>query len=176
MLGGPRPRSCRTRRSPACPRSISSVAAKGGRHWGHRRGDRARATGRTVPGATWRSPAGESLTGPPREPAGISMSTLALAHRGPRSRRYDESIMLTSRGCPHGCTFCYTPAAFDRTIRYHPSTGCSRRSPTWPSAEPGASGLRTPTFLQREAGRRHPGGHPEQDLDVRCGSRPGPTC
>jgi radical SAM superfamily enzyme YgiQ (UPF0313 family) len=29
-----------------------------------------------------------------------------------------ESIMLTSRGCPHDCAFCYTPAAFDRKIRY----------------------------------------------------------
>ena len=27
--------------------------------------------------------------------------------------------MLTSRGCPHNCVFCYTPAAFDRKIRYN---------------------------------------------------------
>jgi len=30
-----------------------------------------------------------------------------------------ECILLTSRGCPYNCAFCYTPAAFDRTIRYH---------------------------------------------------------
>jgi radical SAM superfamily enzyme YgiQ (UPF0313 family) len=30
-----------------------------------------------------------------------------------------ESIMLASRGCPHACVFCYTPAAFDRRIRYN---------------------------------------------------------
>jgi radical SAM superfamily enzyme YgiQ (UPF0313 family) len=27
--------------------------------------------------------------------------------------------MLASRGCPHDCVFCYTPAAFDRKIRYN---------------------------------------------------------
>jgi radical SAM superfamily enzyme YgiQ (UPF0313 family) len=31
----------------------------------------------------------------------------------------DESIMLTSRGCPYRCSFCYTPAAFGRAIRTH---------------------------------------------------------
>lgn len=31
----------------------------------------------------------------------------------------EEAIMLTSRGCPYGCLFCYTPRAFQRKIRYH---------------------------------------------------------
>lgn len=31
----------------------------------------------------------------------------------------EECILLTSRGCPFNCAFCYTPAAFDRKIRYH---------------------------------------------------------
>jgi radical SAM superfamily enzyme YgiQ (UPF0313 family) len=31
----------------------------------------------------------------------------------------DEAIMLTSRGCPYDCSFCYTPAAFGRSIRMH---------------------------------------------------------
>jgi len=30
---------------------------------------------------------------------------------------WDEAIMLTSRGCPHHCAFCVTPAAFGPTIR-----------------------------------------------------------
>jgi radical SAM superfamily enzyme YgiQ (UPF0313 family) len=32
---------------------------------------------------------------------------------------WDEAIMLTSRGCPHHCAFCVTPAAFGPTIRSH---------------------------------------------------------
>jgi anaerobic magnesium-protoporphyrin IX monomethyl ester cyclase len=30
-----------------------------------------------------------------------------------------EAIMLTSRGCTHGCIFCYTPRAFNRKITLH---------------------------------------------------------
>jgi radical SAM superfamily enzyme YgiQ (UPF0313 family) len=30
-----------------------------------------------------------------------------------------EAIMLTSRGCPHHCIFCYTPQAFNHKIRFH---------------------------------------------------------
>jgi radical SAM superfamily enzyme YgiQ (UPF0313 family) len=30
-----------------------------------------------------------------------------------------EAIMLTSRGCPHNCIFCYTPHAFNHKIRFH---------------------------------------------------------
>jgi anaerobic magnesium-protoporphyrin IX monomethyl ester cyclase len=30
-----------------------------------------------------------------------------------------EAIMLTSRGCPHHCIFCYTPRAFKHKIRFH---------------------------------------------------------
>lgn len=32
---------------------------------------------------------------------------------------WDEAIMLTSRGCPHHCAFCVTPAAFGPSIRSH---------------------------------------------------------
>lgn len=31
----------------------------------------------------------------------------------------EEAIMLTSRGCPYGCFFCYTPRAFGKKVRYH---------------------------------------------------------
>jgi len=73
-----------------------------------------------VPGATRRTADGEILSGPRVEPArdldehpspwlsGI-LDPAALS----------ESIMLTSRGCPHNCVFCYTPAAFDRKLRYN---------------------------------------------------------
>jgi anaerobic magnesium-protoporphyrin IX monomethyl ester cyclase len=30
-----------------------------------------------------------------------------------------EAIMLTSRGCPHNCVFCYTPCAFNHKITFH---------------------------------------------------------
>ncbi len=30
-----------------------------------------------------------------------------------------EAIMLTSRGCPHHCIFCYTPHAFNHQIYFH---------------------------------------------------------
>jgi anaerobic magnesium-protoporphyrin IX monomethyl ester cyclase len=32
---------------------------------------------------------------------------------------WEESILLTSRGCPHHCSFCVTPAAFGTSIRAH---------------------------------------------------------
>jgi len=32
---------------------------------------------------------------------------------------WDEAIMLTSRGCPHHCAFCITPAAFGPCTRAH---------------------------------------------------------
>ncbi|MBU4209229.1 MAG: B12-binding domain-containing radical SAM protein [Proteobacteria bacterium] len=33
--------------------------------------------------------------------------------------RMREAIMLTSRGCPHHCIYCYTPHAFKHKISYH---------------------------------------------------------
>lgn len=33
--------------------------------------------------------------------------------------RMSEAIMLTSRGCPHNCLYCYTPPAFNRKVRFH---------------------------------------------------------
>ncbi len=34
-------------------------------------------------------------------------------------RQMDEAILLASRGCPYRCSFCYTPQAFGKNIRYH---------------------------------------------------------
>lgn len=33
--------------------------------------------------------------------------------------RTREAIMLTSRGCPHQCIYCYTPCAFKRKVSFH---------------------------------------------------------
>ena len=33
--------------------------------------------------------------------------------------RMKEAIMLTSRGCPHHCIYCYTPNAFKHKISFH---------------------------------------------------------
>lgn len=33
--------------------------------------------------------------------------------------RMREAIMLTSRGCPHHCLFCYTPHAFKQKVSFH---------------------------------------------------------
>jgi radical SAM superfamily enzyme YgiQ (UPF0313 family) len=30
-----------------------------------------------------------------------------------------EAIMLTSRGCPHNCIYCYTPNAFNHRVSFH---------------------------------------------------------
>lgn len=36
-----------------------------------------------------------------------------------RWKDHSGAAMLTSRGCSYNCSFCYTPAAFKRTIRAH---------------------------------------------------------
>jgi len=33
--------------------------------------------------------------------------------------RMGEAIMLTSRGCPHHCIYCYTPRAFKHKVMFH---------------------------------------------------------
>jgi radical SAM superfamily enzyme YgiQ (UPF0313 family) len=73
-----------------------------------------------VPGATRRTEDGEILTGPRIVPArnlDEHPSPWLSGILDPAA--LDESIMLTSRGCPHSCIFCYTPAAFDRQLRYN---------------------------------------------------------
>jgi radical SAM superfamily enzyme YgiQ (UPF0313 family) len=74
---------------------------------------------RPVAGATRRTPDGGILSGPPIDavrdldeyPSPWLSGILDPAATS-------ESIMLASRGCPHQCVFCYTPAAFGGKIRY----------------------------------------------------------
>jgi anaerobic magnesium-protoporphyrin IX monomethyl ester cyclase len=73
-----------------------------------------------VPGATRRTSDGEILTGP-------SIESVKDLDRHPSPwltgildpAAMSETIMLASRGCPYSCAFCYTPAAFDRKVRYN---------------------------------------------------------
>jgi len=71
-----------------------------------------------VPGASRRTSDGRVLTGPPVEAArDLDEYPSPWLSGVLDAAAMDESIMLTSRGCPHNCVFCYTPAASDRKIR-----------------------------------------------------------
>lgn len=73
-----------------------------------------------IPGVTSRLADGEVATGPKRAPTkhlDDYPSPWLDGVLDPAAT--EECILLTSRGCPYNCAFCYTPAAFDRTIRYH---------------------------------------------------------
>jgi len=73
---------------------------------------------RPVPGATLRTADGACITGPAPEPPECLdeyPSPWLTGVLDPASM--DESIMLTSRGCPNACRFCYTPAAFGGKTR-----------------------------------------------------------
>jgi radical SAM superfamily enzyme YgiQ (UPF0313 family) len=71
-----------------------------------------------VPGASRRTSDGGILTGPPVEPArDIDEYPSPWLSGVLDAAAMGESIMLTSRGCPHSCVFCYTPAASARRIR-----------------------------------------------------------
>ena len=71
-----------------------------------------------VVGASYRTPSGEILTGTAPDlvhdldhfPSPWQTGILDPA-------AMDESIMLTSRGCPNNCCFCYTPTAFPGPTR-----------------------------------------------------------
>ncbi len=77
-------------------------------------------TNSPTPGTTSRNPEGGYFTGIPVE----SLTNLD-EYQSPwlegilDPAEMNEAIMLTSRGCPHACAFCYTPAASDRKIRAH---------------------------------------------------------
>ncbi len=71
-----------------------------------------------VPGTTSRNPDGGYITGPAVERASELDEYPSPWLEGVLDpATMDEAIMLTSRGCPHVCSFCYTPAAFGRNVR-----------------------------------------------------------
>jgi len=71
-----------------------------------------------IPGVSSRSTDGEVVTGPPIEPLADLDSYPSPWLTGVLDpTEMDESIMLTSRGCPHQCCFCHTPSAFGRRVR-----------------------------------------------------------
>ncbi len=69
--------------------------------------------GQPIAGVTIRTAGGECITGPPVEVArelDEYPSPWLTGVLDPAA--LEESIILTSRGCPNNCCFCYTPAAF----------------------------------------------------------------
>ena len=69
--------------------------------------------GQPIAGVTIRTAGGECITGPPVEVArelDEYPSPWLTGVLDPTA--LEESIILTSRGCPNNCCFCYTPAAF----------------------------------------------------------------
>jgi anaerobic magnesium-protoporphyrin IX monomethyl ester cyclase len=77
---------------------------------------------RPIPGVTSRLSSGDLVTGEV-EPAPNDLD----AYPSPwlegilDPADWDEAIMLTSRGCPHHCLFCLTPAIFGDNVRCHSS-------------------------------------------------------
>lgn len=79
-----------------------------------------KATDSPIPGITARNPEGNHWTGPVIPPAADLDEYPSPWLEGILDpAEMEEAIMLTSRGCPHGCAFCYTPAASGRRIRVH---------------------------------------------------------
>jgi len=74
-----------------------------------------------VAGSSSRCGDGLFYDGPPVEPYGDldSYPSPYLEDDLIDFSNLEEAILLTSRGCPYGCIFCYTPNAFKRRVRFH---------------------------------------------------------
>lgn len=76
--------------------------------------------GTPVMGTTRRTAEGEIVTGLPADVAeDLDAYPSPWLSQILDPSAASESVMLTSRGCPHRCVFCYTPAAFHGRIRTH---------------------------------------------------------
>jgi len=69
-------------------------------------------SGRDAQGNLWEGPSAKAAEDLDDYPSPYLDGTLNPQGMG-------EAILLSSRGCPYRCSFCYTPAAFGRRIRYH---------------------------------------------------------
>ena len=77
-------------------------------------------TSHPIAGITSRNPEGGYLTGPPVNPAANLDEYPSPWFGGVLDpAEMEETIMLTSRGCPYGCSFCYTPSASGKRVRAH---------------------------------------------------------
>jgi radical SAM superfamily enzyme YgiQ (UPF0313 family) len=73
---------------------------------------------RPIAGATSRTREGECITGPnPEASRDLDEYASPWLTGVLDPTAMDESIMLTSRGCPRNCCFCYTPTAFGGKVR-----------------------------------------------------------
>jgi anaerobic magnesium-protoporphyrin IX monomethyl ester cyclase len=71
-----------------------------------------------VPGATRRTRDGVCVTGPPiPEPGDLDGYPSPWLTGVLDPSESEESILLTARGCPNSCAFCYTPGAFGNGTR-----------------------------------------------------------
>lgn len=73
-----------------------------------------------VPGWSGRAPDDTLWDGPPLDPpADLDAYPSPYLDGTLDPGRMEEAILLASRGCPYKCSFCYTPRAFGKRIRYH---------------------------------------------------------
>ncbi|MEA1934729.1 MAG: radical SAM protein [Thermodesulfobacteriota bacterium] len=72
-----------------------------------------------IPGVTLRAKDGQCITGPAFAdlPKNLDCYPSPWLTGVLDPADMEESIMLTSRGCPNNCAFCFTPAAFGRQTR-----------------------------------------------------------
>ena len=78
---------------------------------------------RDLPGWSGRDPEGRLWDGPRLDPAeNLDEYPSPYLDGTLQVKGVEEAILLSSRGCPYQCSFCYTPLAFGRRIRTHSVT------------------------------------------------------